>query len=255
MATTTTARSKRAYSTIGGIVAAAEAQRKRSARARTRRLNYQDAMGALPYQRQNRIYGRPSAAVSEVKSFDVVVAAANMVAAAAVAGTEPAAAYTGMTEINCMQQGATVAQRIGNKVVIKSVQAVIEFSSGAAAAVAGIRALLVYDKQPNGAFPALADILLDQPAGTGMALSSINIANKSRFQFIRDQYACIDPGVGQEFIMKIYCKGRWEVEFGSNTNTVGDIKTGAIYLIMFYTRFGTSAPALSLCHTRVRYFD
>jgi len=231
------------------LLQAGARQRARSAanRARLRAIGHLN-LGS-------RIYGRPSTSTMEVKSFDMTIGSANMVAVGAVAGTEPAAAYTGLTEVNCMAQGATVSQRIGNKVVVKSIHVVAELSSGAAAATAGIRIALLYDKQPNGAFPAIGDILLDQPANTGMALSSINIANKSRFQFIRDQFVTIDPGVGQEYILKMYCKGRWETEFATNTNTIGDIKTGAIYLLMFYTRFGTAAPALSLCHCRCRYYD
>jgi len=238
--------------TFGAAVAA---QRKKQAAAKfvkfagtptttTQRLPYQSAPMSM------RRVGN-----TEVKSFDVTVAAANVVAVSAVAGTEPGAAYTGLTEINCIAQGATVANRIGNKVVVKSVQICAEVSSGAAAAVAGLRAMLVYDKQPNGAFPAIADILLDQPAGTGMALSSINIANKSRFVFIRDQFFTIDPGVGQEYILKLYAKGRWETEYGSNAGNIGDIKTGALYMLLFYTRYGTAVPALSLFHSRIRYFD
>ena len=60
-----------------------------------------------------------------------------------------------------------MANRIGNKVIVKSVHARILISAAPGAATQEVaRVMLVYDRQPNGAFPAIGDILLDQPAGT-----------------------------------------------------------------------------------------
>lgn len=193
---------------------------------------------------------------SEVKSFDVSLAAAVSVAAAAATGSEPAAAFTGITEINNMAQGATVANRIGNKVVVRSIQGRIALrSGGVATATSTSRMLIVYDRQPNGAFPALADILLNQPAGVGNPLSSINIANKSRFLFIRDMLIDQNPGVNVAPSFSFYCKGRWEVDFGSSTNAIADMKTGAIYFIFFYCDAVVAPPTLQASNFRVRYYD
>lgn len=60
----------------------------------------------------------------EVKTFDVTVTApaANLPAVAAAAGGEPGAAFVGITEINDVQQGAALYNRVGAKIVIRSVE-------------------------------------------------------------------------------------------------------------------------------------
>lgn len=209
----------------------------------------------LPFQ-QPRILGRPSN--QEVKSFDQVVAfgAVALGLPVAVVSAEPAVAFSGMTHINCIPQGPTVANRIGNKVVIKSIHFRACFTGVAtASAVVGFRYLIVYDRQPNGAFPALGDVILDQPGGAGTAMSSINIANKNRFQFIRDKFMSVDPGAGQEIIVNEHMKGRWEVEFGANTGSIGDFRMGSVLLIAFAVNITAGGVWMSAIQSRCRYFD
>jgi len=201
----------------------------------------------------SRVYGRPG--ILEVKSCDMVSAGAALGAAAAVVGAEPAAAYTGMTEVNLIRQGATVAQRIGNKVVIKSLDlwAMVN-SSTTGYGVA--RVMLVYDRQPNGAFPAIGDIILSQPSASVSDFSGINMANKSRFQMIRDE-AVVTSGVTgpHAVILHWFCKGKWEVEFGADAGAITDFRTGAIYLIAYYTHNYVNVPSIADIHCRVRYYD
>lgn len=211
-------------------------------------------LGAFAQPAAQRQFGRP--AIQEVKSCDMVLAAgAVLILPAAVAGAEPAAAYTGLTETNLIRQDATVAGRIGNKVVIKSVQVTAHFNVLAVANSGSIRAMLVYDRQPNGAFPILTDIIIAQPAGAASPLSGINIANKSRFQMVRDQYFCINGGGESSKTLSMYCKGRWEVEYGANAGNIGDFRTGAMYFIAFYLTAIAVAPTLSFLHVRNRYYD
>lgn len=202
-----------------------------------------------------RVYGRPG--FTEVKSFDQVVAipAVSLPVAAGVAGAEPGVAFTGMTEVNCVPQGATVANRIGNKIVIKSISARMIFQATAGGSSVSFRWMLIYDKQPNGAFPALADILFDQPGAVVTALSSINIANKSRFVMIRDQFDKVDIGTGEMLPVTAYCKGRWETEFGANAGTIADFRTGSLLFLAFVITSPIPAAQMGACQFRIRYFD
>lgn len=211
------------------------------------------------------VYSRPFASTSasthgrvgvkEVKSFDEQLgAAAALGLLAAVAGAEPAAAFTGLTEVNCIPQDATVAGRIGNKVVIRSLHC--KFNLTSAAAVLGTaRAMLVYDRQPTGAFPAIASILTDLPAAAASPFGGLNISNKSRFSVIRDEFIPVDAAQQQVVAKNWYCKGRWEVEFGANAGTIGDFRTGAIYFICFsaYAAGGVITVTNQVC--RSRYYD
>lgn len=159
-----------------------------------------------------------------------------------------------MTEINCIQQGATVANRIGNKVVIKSLH--LKFNIAAAAGVQSVvRAMVIYDKQPNGAFPALTDILLDQPLGAANAMGGLNIANKSRFAVVRDQFLPVDAAQALVHPINWYMKGRWEVEYGANAGNIGDFRTGSIYVLIFSCYAAGGAAAVTQINCRTRYFD
>nr|QXP07754.1 MAG: putative capsid protein [Arizlama virus] len=227
-----------------------------AARQRARSAAYH-ANRQLPYANQQRvqaaIMGVPRGVATEVKSFDVRIASANLGLVAAVAGSEPAAAYTGLSELNCVPQGATVANRIGNKIVVKSLM--VRFSLTCPNDhMAEMRAMVIYDRQPNGAFPAIGDILLNQPAGNTTYYSGLNIANKSRFLILRDQFAVCDDGGGYVKHCDWYIKGRWETEFGANAGTIGDIRTGAIYVLIYYT-LATAAATVSDIQCRVRYLD
>jgi len=205
---------------------------------------------ALPAMAANRRQG-----LSEIKSFDVnPIGIAVFPTLAGCVGAEPALGFAGITELNCVQQGATVAQRIGNKIVIKSIH--IKFSLISAAAVqACVRFMLVYDRQPNGAFPLIGDILTDQPAGAATPYGGLNIANKSRFQVIRDQFLTFDPAQSQVHNVNIYAKSRWEVEYGANAGTIGDFRTGALLLVAFSTFLAGGNVQMSNASCRSRFFD
>jgi hypothetical protein len=118
------------------------------------------------------------------------------------------------------------------------------------------RVMLVYDRQPNGAFPAIADILYNAPAGAVEYGSGINMTNKSRFSVLRDLRIQVDPTNGDSFVFHTYSKCNAESEFGADGGTIGDIRTGALYLVAF-TGILTGANVISIrnCMTRIRYFD
>ena len=244
-------RQKRTYSSLGSY----GGQPHRPISTRRRKLSRGGRYQAMAYRRPAPLALRQRTALNEIKCFDENIAAAAVMSnLAAVAGAEPAAAYTGITEINCIRQDATVAGRIGNKVVIKSIHC--KFNMTAADAVtATVRAMLVYDRQPTGAFPAITDILLDQPLGGANGMGGLNIANKSRFSVIRDQYFAIDKAQSLEIPVNWYIKGRWEVEFGANAGSIGDFRTGAIYFICFQAFAAGGNANLTSQNCRCRYFD
>lgn len=210
----------------------------------------------LPYTTRPTLALRQRPSISEVKCFDCNVAGTvNMPLWTAIAGAEPAAPFVGITEVNNMRQGATVAERIGNKVVVKSIHLKGTINLDAACTRACVRIMLVYDRQPNGAFPAVGDLTMDQPGGTVGPLSSLNIANKGRFSIIRDQWITLDLVQKNQYQLNLYCKGRWETEFQTNTFTIGDIRMGSILLAAGAQFNAGGFVTLTNSMVRVRYFD
>lgn len=193
----------------------------------------------------------------EVKCFDVTVGspAGNLVAFSSAASAEPGAAFLGMTELNCVQQGAAFYQRIGTKITIKSIRVSFDIAGVTSPAIDVVRWALVYDRQPNAAFPAIADIFSNN-SGTATSYGSVNMVNRSRFQIIRDQEVAIDPAQQQVAHVDSFCKGNWESEFKASGNTIGDIATGSILLIIGVSSVvGAVYPTFSGCQCRIRYYD
>lgn len=219
--------------------------------------------GRRTYRKYRPTYARASTSASmgtkrstEVKSFDVQPTGNTLGLVGAVGSGEPGAAFAGITELNCIPQGASVANRIGNKVMMKSVAFKTNLVASATTLVCGVRLMLVYDRQTNGAFPAIGDILQNQPAAATTAFSDINIANKNRFLIIRDQYFDFDVSQAQKRTVNLYCKGRWETEFGANAGNITDIKMGALYLVCYATSSaGVGTLTLGDAHSRIRYYD
>lgn len=193
----------------------------------------------------------------EMKCYDVVVTppAANLpLYSLPPSFVEPGVAFTtGMTCINEIGQGAAVNQRVGNKVVIRSIAHNCILSATATPVLMTVRALLVYDRQTNGTAPTFADILANTAGASGFN-AGVNIANRNRFQIIRDTRVTIDDAGNRMAPLKIYAKGYWPVEYGANAGTIGDIRTGAIYLIMFTAQFVANVQVYQN-ETRIRYQD
>lgn len=109
--------------------------------------------------------------------------------------------------LNLIQQGAAESQRLGNKVKLASIR--LQFNldlctSGAAIAQGGsasCRLMVIYDSQPNGAYPANDDFLnaLDQnnalvpPTGVQLVNYQLNPNNFERFKVLYDQKITTPP--------------------------------------------------------------
>ena len=155
--------------------------------------------------------------------------------------------------LNGCIQGSDATNRIGRKIVIKSLllRGDVRLST---TSVGGspVRILVVYDKQANATAPAITDIL-DVDAYTGR----MNLNNRDRFVILMDFIT--DPiSINGNFCqnVKIYKKCNLESVFNSgNAGTVGDITSGSIYLFAAQTGNITTANASFVFRSRIRFLD
>lgn len=211
----------------------------------------------------------------EIKSVDTVIDPANM---------PFDSSATRVTVLNLMTQGTALQNHVGRKVSLKNVSIrwnIIWSQNPTAYSSDFMRILLVYDRQPNAAVPALGDVLQDcNPAGTtqSIAYSGLNISNADRFKILRDtQYAvsgAYDAGAGGITSPSLLLpqvvgdisrpsSGKWFVNLkglethfnGTNGGTIADITTGS--LLLFTTGLQTSANAQFALQgqARVRFVD
>jgi len=176
-----------------------------------------------------------------------------------------------------VEQGAGIPNRIGNRIALKSLRFRASLFPTGNAAGQNIsyqtRFMIVYDRQPNGVYPVIGDILGDitvnNSVQAGDYISSINPVNFDRFIVLCDKMISIGQtltgtlGLGQttetsmgieEFIK---LKGLETVFKSSTTGSpISDIATGALYL---YTQ-AEIMPAGSEdwcldAKFRLRYYD
>lgn len=190
---------------------------------------------------------------------------------------------TRVTALNLTLQGAAETNRIGRKICLKSLMIrgqVLFRQQGAAPAPDFLRCLLVYDRQPNGATPALGDVLQNTDingTNTTDAMAMVNISNADRFKILRDWYwnmagvvqvAAAGPPITytQAQIPAIDYKPTsfkafvkllgWETHYnGVNGGTIADVTTGALLLFTVGMNSLANSQYTLQFSTRVRFSD
>jgi len=163
------------------------------------------------------------------------------------------AAFSTGQLLNGIATGSAATDRIGRKVVIKSLlirwRAYLQSSSLGGSP---IRILIVYDKQANATAPAITDILL-----TDSFTAQNNLSNRDRFVTLSDFIT--EPLSVQDCWSRagvIYKKLNLEVMFNATgTDTIGDITSGSIYMFVAQTSAVSVAEIDFAANTRIRYSD
>ena len=131
-------------------------------------------------------------------------------------------------------QGASTNQRIGKRAYYKSLLIRGTWQASTGTTVADATCLLIYDKRPTGAMPAITDILT---AASSRAFMNDN--NTGRFEVIRRWDETFignitTPTTGKEartFDEYIPLKRRPITFESAGTGAIGDIDSGALYFV------------------------
>lgn len=169
-----------------------------------------------------------------------------------------------VTLLNTVAQGTAVTQRVGKKIRMKGLQIRGFASNGSTATLNDIAWIIVYDKRPTGALPAVTDILV-----TANALALNNDANAGRFAILKrsDSFllgnlsltGAVANALVENTAEGIDCYldlGKREVVYkAAGTGAIGDIEQGALYLVTVgSTAAGTAAASLTF-NSRMRFWD
>jgi len=217
------------------------------------------------YDRKAGYYGRFSTGAEnrEAKYHDVYAAAT-----AVAAGT--ATRY----DLNIIAQGDNANERVGRKVMIKSIHFRATNWSRDTTADAGVdlmcnyRVVLVLDKQCNGASPAFTDIF-DTTTITDQTLSFRRLDNSSRFKILLDRFVQHGPHTYQPGDLTIaagtsraiyppqtvhYNKDCHVVVEYDNTATTGSVATTRSNNLMLFIVNGQYVADKKMA-CRLRYYD
>lgn len=158
---------------------------------------------------------------------------------------------------NGMAQGPDVDERLGNKIVMKSLEIRLLMTNeiGMLHIRSPVRMLVVYDRQTNGAAPAYTDVCSATMVGI------TNIANRDRFLILKDTIiefntmGATNVGVGLvQIVKKFYfdLKGL-TATFSSAAAGVGAIMTGGVFVLLEGVIPVGSVDIDATLTTRLRY--
>lgn len=152
-----------------------------------------------------------------------------------------------VTLLNGVTRGTDETDRVGRVIVMNDLQ--IRLSMLNAAANDTLRHIVLYDNQPNGAAPAVTDVLQ-----TASPLSDYNLDNEWRFDVLYDELYALRTVYNPLDVLEFCVPVPWETVFNAgNAGTVADIVTGAVFLLSIGSQaMNTTAETL---YSRVLFSD
>lgn len=164
-----------------------------------------------------------------------------------------------MTLLNGVATGTDFTNRIGRKVCWKSVllQGWIEPQDATVVCTLG-RVMVVYDTQPNGALPAITDVL---NAATPSA--PMNLNNRDRFKIIMDKRVTggfynttATQSTADQTIKEVrkYKKINFDTIYDGTTAAIADVQSGSLFLLTIGSQAAASGYSL-ICSIRCRFVD
>lgn len=219
--------------------------------------------------------------IGEVKALDV----SNLTAAPG--GVQLNFNTTGsIIPLNLIQAGSSFFNRVGRKVELRSIEFQMiqqPLNVSRANGTDTLRVAIVYDRQTNGALPALADIFQDTEqngTNTTASQSGLNLNNRDRFSIVMDKRFMLpaatatagvltnvwpnsmggdkgaDDGVGLIHEYRKLGGLLTHYKADSSPAVIGDVATGALYLVVFAdSTAGTEIFQGQEWHARLRYTD
>lgn len=137
--------------------------------------------------------------------------------------------------VNGVATGTDFNSRIGREILMHSLYMRLTYSN-TVDQTAGLRIMLVYDKQPNGVLPNITDVIT-----TADLMSPNNLNNKDRFITISDKIRYINTAGERGAFHQKYKKLRVSTTFSGTTAAIGSISTGAVYVILIPILLTTGA--------------
>lgn len=163
-----------------------------------------------------------------------------------------------ITLINTVGQGASINERIGKRIMLKSLQFRGQQATGATATSTEVAYMIVYDRRPCGNLPAITDIL-----DTISSRSFNKNTNSARFRILKRVDRVLIGSVANTLTCCsnynedwwLSLKGLAQVFNAAGTGAIGDIDEGALYLVTVGATAAGTAAGFLVGGFRVRYQD
>lgn len=185
----------------------------------------------------------------------------------------------GFGALNLIKNGSSWYNRIGSRIGMTSLSIKLRLYQNAGTGVTTgdlIMFAIIYDKQPNGALPTLADVFSNYDLnGTGTSGMEMypNPINRDRFVILLQKFGWFsdtrvptNTGSANNFDAKNSKNGYWlkknlklnslETTYGDTNGNIADIRTGSlIYICWGINAAGAAATVNGALGARLRFHD
>lgn len=163
-----------------------------------------------------------------------------------------------LTLLNDIAQGTDYDELLGLKATMRSIKITgfINFNTPASGASQLCRIIIVYDKSSNGNAPTVSNILV-----ASTSISEKNLFNRERFITLLDQVYALDKRDGTQdrvipvSIYRDVTKMGLVLQKKAGAGGIGNITSGAIYMLTIGSAGAGVTAGQITCTTRVRFVD
>lgn len=153
--------------------------------------------------------------------------------------------------INGVAQGTDANQRVGRKINWDSILIRLRLTVGATPTSDSYRIMLVVDKQANAAAATAANML-----ESTVFTTANNMANRARFVTLWDKKGVVTTGGDNSVVIEeLYLRKKFQTIYSGTGATIGDITSGALYLLVFGSLAVTATQLVATGYIRLRYLD
>lgn len=158
----------------------------------------------------------------------------------------------GIVALNLCATGSDYTNRNGRKIIMEEVSVLgIVRPVDATAQPTLARLLLVFDRQTNGALPAITDIL-----DASTSISSWNLNNRDRFEILEDiSWPLTESNVRPLVYIHDVCYAlNHTTVYGGTGAAITDVQSGSLLLVTVGDDSAVNAGIFKFT-TRVRFYD
>lgn len=150
---------------------------------------------------------------------------------------EPGVNFRGGSCLNEVRLGTANYNRIGCSIMMKSVDIAVEMYNATQSAFGALRAAVVYDTQPNGAFPAnFQTVFAQQQIATFEMWSGINVNNSSRFVLLAEEDYVFEPPQLEYITLRMHVDLDLPAVYRATAGTIADIASGSLLFMVWMSR-------------------
>lgn len=162
----------------------------------------------------------------------------------------------GVSLLNGLRTGTSSSERIGQKVLMRTLELRLFMQAKPGSTTQWTRCMVVLDRQPNGIYPALTDVLVSQDV-----YAPRNLSFRKRFKILWDKVLILNQtttGSPNSVFRKSFLNFKFPILVDYNqfiTGAITDITSNSLLFLFFGQNPLGATDATMYMYGRMRYTD